>query len=107
MKSYRYAELSFRDHDVALYSTDSQVLDWILAEVEKVVTDYRMSGDQTPLGEKYYLYLYQIRDRGYRVGWWILQQLCLQGWEPFAVNAKEEGGRTYFFYHLRLEGNAK
>lgn len=107
MKSYRYAHLKFSYFKgVYLYSTDSQVLDWTLAELKKVITNFRVSEsvrDTLPSGEKCCFHIDELRDRDYEVGWWILKQLCLQGWEPFAVHE----GTTYFNYHLRLEGNAK
>jgi hypothetical protein len=43
MKSYKYAQLHFGDYGVLLHSTDSQVLDWILAELKKVITNFRVS----------------------------------------------------------------
>jgi hypothetical protein len=46
MKSYKYAELDFGAYGVHLRSTDSQVLDWILAELKKVITDFRVLADR-------------------------------------------------------------
>ena len=110
MKSYKYTQLEFGDYgSIHLYSTDSQLLDWILTELKKVITNFRVSGDlKLPSGEKYYLCIAKLQDKGFQAGWWILRQLCLQRWEPFAVTsdatiAEGMGG----YYHIRLEGNAK
>ena len=55
MKSYKYTLLSFRHMGGAgLGSTDSQVLDCILAELKKVITDFRVSADKLPSVEKYW-----------------------------------------------------
>jgi len=79
-------------------STDSQVLDWILAELKKVKTGFRASADKLPSGEEYFLRIDRLGSKDLEVGWWILKQLCLQEWEPFAVH-KDVG----IYYHLRLE----
>jgi hypothetical protein len=61
MKSYRYVLLRFRNYRVLLHSTDSQVLDWILAELKKVITNFRVSAGpkdpKLPSGETYYLHI--------------------------------------------------
>ena len=113
MKSYKYVLLHFSDWGVLLHSTDSQVLDWILAELKKVITNFRMSAGpkdpKLPSGETYYLHIDKLQGKDRQVGWWILKQLCLQGWEPFAVTDVDanipEGVSGY--YHLRLEVSAK
>ena len=112
MKSYKYAQLDFGAYGVYLRSTDSQVLDWILAELKKVITDFQVSAgpnliipSNLPSGEKYLLHIVKLRDKDNQVGWWILKQLCLQGWEPFVVNYAESS--RAFIYHFRLEDNAK
>jgi hypothetical protein len=112
MKSYKYAELDFGAYGVHLRSTDSQVLDWILAELKKVITDFRVLADRDliipsnlPSGEKYLLCIDKLRDKDKQVGWWILKQLCLQGWEPFA--ARTDNTSKEFCYHLRLEVSAE
>ena len=110
MKSYRYAELYITlEHGVNLCSTDSQVLDWILAELKKVKTGFRASVDKLPSGEEYSLRIDRLGSKDLEVGWWILKQLCLQGWEPFAVtdvDANVPKGVSGY-YHLRLEVSAE
>jgi len=85
MKSYRYAELCITcDQGVSLCSTDSQVLDWVLAELKKVITGFQgRIEDKLPSGEGYELRIDKLRNKDFRVGWWILKQLLLQGWGTF------------------------
>jgi hypothetical protein len=97
MKSYRYAHLQYSTSGVSLSSTDPQVLDWILAELKKVIPDYRVAGKSE---DGFSIDKLQYGD--HEAGWWILKQLCLQGWKPFAVHED-----TFHNYHFRLECNAK
>ena len=61
MKSYRYAQLSFGSSSVSLGSTDSQMLDLVLAELKKAITNLRVSTSELPSGEAYYLYIDKLQ----------------------------------------------
>jgi hypothetical protein len=99
MKSYKCLMIFSGEgsHWVSLESTDSQVLDGILAEVRKFFPFCRGQVAELPSGEWYNLDIHRLRGKGLAVYWWVVKQLCLQGWEPFAV------GKETHCYHLRLE----
>ena len=106
MKSYEYSTLN-KYRGVTLYSTDPKMLDWILSELKRVSTDFGITGCKIetfslPSGEKYVVQIHQLQGKDYLVLWWILTQLCHQGWEPFA---KDE--TAPYDYHLRRENSEK
>ena len=66
MKSYRYTQLYISGSGVLLHSTDSQVLDWILAELKKVISNFRVPEllrDTLPSGEKCSLCIDKLQNK--------------------------------------------
>ena len=104
MKSYKYLNVSYDTELFAkwviLGSTDSQVLDWISAEAQKLYPSSQVRKDKLPSGEVYGVFISEIGYDAIVLYWWILKQLCLKGWEPFAV---EERSSNVSIHHLRLE----
>jgi hypothetical protein len=103
MKAYKYLSIStrVRGYSVAIWleSTDSQVLNWILAEVRKFYpSSWMKQRDKLPSGEVYSVEISKLKDDDCAVHWWIVKQLCLQGWEPFAAPDVHDG----YIHHLRL-----
>lgn len=101
MESYEYTLVQFTGYGIDLRSTHSGVLDWILGELKKLIA-FRMSReDQLPSGETFRCYIDRfegkrvVGEKNMHICWWIVKQLCLQGWEPFAG---EDGS-----VHLRLK----
>jgi hypothetical protein len=98
MRKYGYAVVSYSTYRVNLMATVSQVLDWVLDELKKfgpsqeieykIESKLALSPDET----------YQVEiacskaEDGVLIGWWVIKQLCLQGWEPFEV----EGSAIHF-----------
>jgi len=73
------------------------VLNWIFAEVQKFYPYSQIKRrSELSSGEIYGVVIGKL-DYEWSVHWWIVKQLCLQGWEPFAV------GKEAHRYHLRLE----
>jgi len=104
MKSYKYLRICTGGGytgGIQLVSTDSQVLDWIFAEVRKFFPGCAVRNKkELPSGETFACNIHRLKDRDWEVCWWIIKQLCLQGWEPFAFHCEPAYDATY---HLRLE----
>lgn len=106
MKSYKYLSVSslWEIGKLDLVSTDSQVLDWFLAELQKVfpTCSVRDEYGKFPSGEKCSCCIDWPKGESWVAGLahlWVVKQLCLQGWEPFAVH--HSGGDN--IHDLRLE----
>ena len=107
MRRYKYAKITYQSGGygyVEVRSNDSVLLSWIEKEIKKMepkcITELyplfigETGGKRKPVGENSY---FRVRDlQGYdpAVGHWLVNQLCEQGWEPFAI---DDDGRTYFF----------
>jgi hypothetical protein len=97
MKGNRYTRVGWTEAGVFLSSTDPDVLDWVFDDVQKFIptaTLFRDWRGVLPSGETYSYTIQKLKGTDRDVAWWIVKQLCLQGWEPFAVE-----GSTI---HLRL-----
>lgn len=100
MKRNGYTRVNWTEAGVFLSSTDSHVMDWVLDEVKKwlpTMTLFRDWRGELPSGETYTYTMQKLQGRDRDVAWWIVKQLCLQGWEPFAAE-----GSTI---HLRLSSS--
>jgi hypothetical protein len=99
MKGTKYTRVNWTDAGVFLSSTDSDVMDWAFAEVQKYIPTAALFRDWRGVllsGETYAYTMHKLEGRDRDVAWWIVKELCLQGWETFAVE-----GSTI---HLRLKG---
>lgn len=103
MKSYKY--LSIYENAVVLKSSDPEILKWILDEVKKLVPRCQTRNEvSNSEGELYAFTIHQLKGQDQWIAYCILQKLCEQGWEPFAVSSYVANSRTEGdFIHLRLE----
>ena len=102
MGSYRYARVRPMSEHVCLESTDSEMLERILAEVKKLIPSCSVRDKrELPSGELYFYVIYNLRGKGWSVATWIVKQLCLQGWEPFAIR---ETDYELVHIHFRYKG---
>ena len=92
MKTYKYAhiyEYATTDCDwLRLLSTDPQVLNWVLAELKKLVPSCRVEWEAKDVsGETYECMIKDLKVNRQKVSnqvkWWVIRELCKQGWEPF------------------------
>lgn len=84
MGSSGFAQISWGEGYVDLSCTDSEVLESVLEELEKLVPSYRVEKTESFSGEIYWCRIDKIRHQEvWDVGFWVMKQLCLQGWEPF------------------------
>lgn len=94
---YKVAEVGERQGVVRLACTDVQDAQETLAELRKLFPDWRIrphkeytsdSGDETGwLVDK-------CKGRHRYALWWLIRQLCKEGWEPFGV-AHEPSREAY------------
>ena len=97
MKSYKY--LIIGDPHLDVECTDEQVLEWVVSSVKKVMPsceyyyNYPVGKDGTNF-KKYRVHISKLEDKDTELRWWLMEQLCQQGWEPFTVGAR---------VHFRLE----
>ena len=77
MKSYKITQI--HQSYVTASSTDPEIINWFEAEVELIVSSYRIT-ERSP---------HVIEVEGVKnpreVSWQIMEKFCKMGWEPFAV----------------------
>ena len=101
MKKYKYLQL-FVDSHLQIYSTDDDILKWVISELKNIYPDCIISKNRAEfLGKIHYVQFEKLRSRDEEIGWWLMDQLGKKGWEPFAVTA--DAGQTNIHYHFRLE----
>jgi hypothetical protein len=88
MKPNGYTRVSWTESGVFLSSTDAHVMDWVLDDVKNFLptaTLFKNWRGVLPSGETYTYTIQKLQGRDGDVAWWVVKQLCRQGWEPFAV----------------------
>ena len=99
MAAYKYAAIMHDSGGVYLICTDSKESEWILKEL-KTVVEYRLQTQKTEKlisGEAYYYIIDQLKGGDSDVKWWIIQQICLRGWEPLGPTLFE-GGKVWHYF---------
>jgi len=109
MGSYKYVRVCPAEPYVTLFSTDPQLVEWILVELKKIIPSYGFVRKTKDLsGQTYECALKHLQGKDPEVWMWIIQQLCLKGWEPFAVSEKVVSDHSSCTYiHFRLESAAE
>ena len=79
MKTYKILDICVNDGTVYIQCTDPDTLKNIIREGKQYVPSMKISEGT------YHVRLDKLEGRPYQVKWWIMQQLCLKGWEPFGV----------------------
>jgi len=97
VKKCGYARVWWSTSGVWLYCTESGVVDWILSELRKIVPTLKVSIAELPSGDPYFWAISRLKGQDTIIGYWVIKQLCEQGWEPFAVQSDQD-------IHLRLVG---
>jgi hypothetical protein len=107
VRTYKYLELTCDPGGVVVLHADTELWEWIVTEVKKYIPAcqaHSLRGYTFPSGEAWGYRLHGLQGRDYHVAHWILKQLCLQGWEPFAITTHISGGTSQgLVYHLRFE----
>jgi hypothetical protein len=87
MPSSGFVQVAWSRNGVNLYCTDQTVLDWLLAELKKYISTYKVAGKRkTVSGQIVTSHIIELQGKDTEVGRWILTELCQQGWEPFEVD---------------------
>jgi hypothetical protein len=87
MASYKYLSLELGVNFISVQSTDPEVVEQLLAELRKLISFQVRALDwsKLPSGEPSVWHLDKFKERAYPAHCWMVKQLCLQGWEPFAI----------------------
>ena len=110
MRSWKYLRIGITSSGVGVGSTDAEALNWVATLVRKHLPASQVDAkEKLPTGEVYSIFLTQLHKQDFPVGHLILKQLCLNGWEPIAVNELTGSEGTTFGpeYHLRLEATTQ
>ena len=89
MARYGYTEVACYEKNVWLCSTDSQVVNWFVAEVKTFdrrcnISEVRKFSSDEP----YYARAHgSWSEAGYEIRAWVVRHLGQNGWEPFASEA--------------------
>ncbi len=100
MKTYKQIKV-YIDSDLTVICTDSKTIQWVIEETQKCFPKCKISKRLEFQNEIRAVDISNLgRGMGFSVGWWLLDQLGRQGWEPFSANTPAIiwGG----LYHLRL-----
>jgi hypothetical protein len=103
MKQYEFIIVGMaKNMEIQIMCTSNDALKWINTIVAQ---EHSATGEpylQMPSGDILgirYTGLKGISNPKLMIGWWIIQQLCQQGWEPFDIKTEE-------IYQDRLESIA-
>ena len=99
MKRYNYLSLGYGDSAITFKCTDSSTLEWAITEVKKFVPTCEIhEADQTIAGETVSYRITRLDNKDHKIGNWLLQKFCQQGWEPFLVD--DEGHAFHFRFEV-------
>jgi hypothetical protein len=84
MKKYEYATV-MPYNQVELFSTDSKVVTWLVEELKKKIPSCHIQSELKDLADNtVFVKLEYLSGKDLSVGYWVMQQFCQNGWEPFA-----------------------
>ena len=93
--AYTYVSGSGGTERFYLESTLPDVLDWVLAELKKLEPRCRIAeSSRLPSGELCAVWVTKLNGLGVAI--WVIKELCLKGWEPFASDAGSVGLRLRY-----------
>jgi hypothetical protein len=92
MSRYKYLKLNYVHNMIQIFTTDNKTVDWVVGEIEKMVPSCRVykGAEYTRIDE--------LKGIEKKIGAWVIQILCKQGWEPFTGTGPFNGT---FWHHLR------
>ena len=80
MKTYHFLNLTVLGY-LNIECTDADVLEWITTEIKNLIPSSKSTSYQFN-GEVFRINLEKLGGKDYEVSWWLIKQLCNQGWEP-------------------------
>ena len=92
MSRYKYLKLNYVHNMIQICTTDYHTLDAVIEEIVKIVPTCRVyrGGDFNRIEA--------LMGMEKKIGAWIIQILCKQGWEPYAGTGPIDGS---VWHHLR------
>jgi hypothetical protein len=92
MSRYKYLKLNYVHNMLQIFSSDSKTLDWIVGEIGKIVPSCKVYKGAE------YTRIDALEGMEKKIGAWVIQILCKQGWEPYAGTGPFDGT---LWHHLR------
>jgi hypothetical protein len=105
MRNSGLAELRWGPYGVSLYCTDAKVLENILEGLKRFIPNYKVHTIESLSGETNFWQISELQGQDRKVGAWVLQQLCLHGWEPFDSSRGALVNPDGFVVFRRLEAS--
>ncbi len=92
MSGYKYLKLNYMHDMIQIITADYITLDWLLEEIGKIAPASKVCRgiDMTRIEE--------LKGAEKKIGAWIIQILCQQGWEPYSGTGPLDGT---VWHHLR------
>jgi hypothetical protein len=90
MSRYKYLELNYDHNMIQIFATDYITLDWVVREIEKIVPSCKV------YKEAGYNRIDELKGIEKKIGAWVIQILCKQGWEPWAGTGPLDGARWHY-----------
>jgi hypothetical protein len=118
MDKYKFARLVLVScSGVTLYTTAPSLIEWVQKTVKEMFPQCHQSVDKLiigpkgkngdlPRGQQFVLHLSSFQNADTDVAFWLVDQLCGQGWEPFAANDIAQASQSIqkmIFYFRRNE----
>jgi hypothetical protein len=105
MKTYKLFQI-YVDTDIRVFCTDNTVLQWTIDELQNQYPNSKITKLMNYKDGFYCIEISKVGREGYKVGWWIMEQLGKKGWEPIgaALGNLVWSGIYYFRFEEILDG---
>ena len=115
MVKYKIARLIVSKTSITLYTTAPGLIDWAQKTIKEMFPRSTQRVDNLLIGsskkgeflggQQFKLLLWGFDNSDVQVGYWLVGQLCEQGWEPFTVNDFVPGDlhELVVFYFRQIE----
>ena len=80
-KRYKYLRVYYDYRGLRVRTPHKEVVEWIMSKVKERVPHAKLE-----VGEGGYYRVHKLGGRDDAIGNWILEELCKDGWEPFAIS---------------------
>lgn len=100
MKNYAMLELNYSNSGINFVTTDEKARKWVIDLIKTKIP--RATAEATSEGT----HVSKLDSRDIEIAEWLKGQLCLNGWEPFAVNVVPRTNNyinTTTIYYFRIE----
>ena len=101
MRKSGYTYVQWGSAWITVYSTDSELLDWVAGELKRLIPEANVTSRKMSLPAQGRYYLEVEKPATAEVEgdqYWVLRELGLRGWEVLSVEGDNRG------WHLRYVG---